>query len=53
MAARRSLESIPQVLSANVDLDSGQADVIARVDIPDEAVTKAVEAAGFQAFKII
>ena len=53
MAALRSLEKIPQVLSANVDLDSGQADVIARVDIPDAIVTEAVESAGFQIFKII
>jgi copper chaperone CopZ len=49
----RSLEKINEVLSVNVDLDTGQADLITRVSIDDDIIIQAVQSAGFQAYKII
>jgi copper chaperone CopZ len=49
----RSLEKINEVISINVDIDSGQADLITRVFIEDDKIIQAVQSAGFQAYKII
>jgi len=49
----RILKKIPDVLTVHVDLDSGQADLITRVEIDDQRVIDAVQSAGFQAFKIV
>ena len=52
-AAERSLQKLPEVLSVNVDLDSGQADLMAQAIIDDQLIIDAVQSAGFQAYKII
>jgi copper chaperone CopZ len=48
-----SLQKINGVLDVNVDLDSGQADLITRVPIEDDVIIQAVQSVGFQAYKII
>jgi copper chaperone CopZ len=53
LAALRSLQKINQVVNVNVDLDTGQADLITRVIIEDDIIIQAVQSAGFQAYKII
>jgi copper chaperone CopZ len=52
-AATRSLQKINEVLSVNVDLDTGQADLITRISIEDDIIIQAIQSAGFQAYKII
>ena len=52
-AAERSLQKLPKVLSVNVELDSGQADVITRTTLDDQLIVDAVQSAGFQAYKIV
>jgi copper chaperone CopZ len=53
LAATRSLQKIHGILSVNVDLDTGQADLITRVPIEDDIIIQAVLSAGFQIYKII
>ncbi|CAF0981291.1 unnamed protein product [Rotaria sordida] len=53
LAAIRSLQKINGILSVNVDLDSGQADLITHVPIEDDIIIQAVQSAGFQAYKMI
>lgn len=53
MTVMKALEKIDGIVSVNVDLDSGQADLIARIPIEDEMVIQAVQNVGFQTFKII
>jgi len=52
-AAIRSLQKINEVLSVNVDLDTGQADLITRISIEDDIIIQAIQSAGFEAYKII
>lgn len=49
----RSLQNLKEILNVNVDLDSGQADIITRVIIEDDIIIQAVQSVGFQAYKII
>jgi copper chaperone CopZ len=53
LAATRSLQKIDGILSANVDLDSGQADLITHIVIDDDIITQALQSVGFQGYKII
>ena len=53
MTVTKALEKIDGIVSVNVDLDSGQADLFARIPIDDEVVIRAVQSIGFQTFKII
>lgn len=53
LAVSRVLGNIKGVLSANVDLDSGQADLITNIPIDDDIVIQAIQSAGFQIYKII
>lgn len=48
-----ALEKIHGIASVNVDLDSGQADLMARIPVEDDVVVQAVQAVGFETFKII
>ena len=48
-----ALEKLHGMVSVNVDLDTGQADLISRIPLDDHVVIQAVQAVGFQAFKII
>ncbi len=50
---RHSLQKLDEVLDVNVDLDSGQADLITRIPIEDDLVIQTVQSVGFQAYKII
>ena len=52
-AAIRSLKKIDGVVHVNVDLDTGQADLMTRIPVVDDIVIQAVQSAGFQAYKII
>ena len=47
-----ALKNLNGVLNVNVDLDSGQADLITRIPIEDNLVIQAVQSVGFQAYKI-
>jgi copper chaperone CopZ len=53
LAASRSLQKINGILSVNVDLDTGQADLIAHIPIEDDIIIQAVQSAGFEIYKII
>jgi copper chaperone CopZ len=49
----RALLKVPAILSANVDLNSGQADLMLREPIDDGEIIETVQNVGFQAYKMI
>ncbi|UJR21673.1 hypothetical protein I4U23_024750 [Adineta vaga] len=51
--AVRVLQKIDGILDANVDLDTGQADVISRVHIEDDIIIQGIQSVGFQIYKIV
>ncbi|CAF1539745.1 unnamed protein product [Rotaria sp. Silwood1] len=53
LTAIRSLKKLNGILSVNVDLDSGQADLITHIPIEDDIIIQAIQSAGFQTYKII
>lgn len=52
-AVIRSFGKLNGFLSVNVDLETGQADLIMRVPIEDDVVIQTIQSAGFQIYKII